>query len=336
MDKKKAIWIWGLLIALLLLMVFVEINPEKATDESLENKDDEIIYLSYEEEPVPQAPTIEASVQEALPELPVLAELPMDIEEPVLLPPQVGKLAIPSVIINKKPSPVMASRNADDLTQASEPYNPFALPVSDSKIETEQAQQQQDLTYKIFQGQRFNAVLTHAINSDLPGMVVAEVSQDTYGHHSKVPLLPKGSRLVGQYNSRVNVGDTRLYIVWQRAITPNGIDIMLGSPATDRLGQSGSTGYVDTHFWEIFGTSSLLSMMAVGASNLSQEQGEFSNQYQQGVTDALMDTSSTILRGRIQRKPTIHIPQGEIIHVVVAQDLDFSVIKNQQQHIPIF
>lgn len=328
MEHKKSIIIWGFLLILFLGMIFIEIKQDKNKDTSMTQ--DEVIYLSYDEEPLPHhEPRLESDALEPEP----ILDLP-----PIEVIPDLGRLAVTSVIINKKPSQVMTSVNTDPAFENTiqEPNMQFLQQRNEEVVPVSIAHQHQDLSYKIFQGHRFNAVLTHAIHSDLPGMVVAEISQDIYGYQSYMRLLPKGTRLIGSYNNRLTAGDTRLYIVWQRAITPEGLDIQLGSLGTDRLGQTGLTGAVDTHFWETFGTSSLLSVMAVGASNLSEDQGELSNQYQQGVTDALMDTSRTVLQGRIARKPTIHIAQGEIIHVVVAKDLDFGSVLKKAQHIPIF
>lgn len=308
MDKKKLIFMWASVLLICLVMIFIEIGDNH--DRDLQLNQDEMIYLSYDQEPdLMIDPTIAVEPD-------VLVPMPLN-DEIIIIEPDLGRLAVPSVLINKKLKTDIQTVTTDEMT-------------------IEQAQQQEDLAYKIFQGQRFSAVLTHAIHSDLPGMVVAEVSQNIYGYQSYIPLLPLGTRLVGNYTNRLNVGDTRLYISWQRAITPDGIDIQLDSIGSDRLGQTGLTGTVDSHFWEIFGTSSLLSVMAVGASNLSEEQGEFSNQYQQGVTDAMMDTSQTLLSERLARKPTIHIPQGAIIHVMVAKDLDFSAALKKTQVIPIF
>lgn len=307
MNHKKSVIVCCALLIIFLLIIFIEVDDGKNDDAS---NDEEILYLSYEEPPV--------MMQEPLPVIePIVEPIAEVLPAPII--PDLGRLAITSVMINKKITP---KEEVLETTQ-------------EVKI-TQKASQQKDLSYKILQGQRFSAVLTHAIHSDLPGIVVAELSQNVYGYQSYIPLLPTGTRLVGHYNSRLAIGDTRLYIVWQRAITPAGIDIQLDSAATDRLGQTGSTGVIDNHFWEIFGTSSLLSVMAVGASNLSPEQGEMSNQYQQGVTDALMDTSNTILNDRIKRRPTIHIPQGEIIHVMVEKDLDFSQVLKEVEQIPVF
>lgn len=323
MNKKKMLAVWGSLIIVFLIMIFIEMQPQ--TVQAVNEQDDEVIYLgALAHEPLIES--IPLSEPIALPVLP----------EATIAPPEVGRLGVTSVIINKKSATITPAQSmpADINVQSmQDPNLEFLQASAKGQVEMETAQQHVNLAYKIFQGQRFSAVLTHAINSDLPGMVVAEISQDTYGYHSREPLLPKGTRLIGAYNSRLQVGDQRLYIVWQRAITPLGVDIALGSPGSDRLGQAGLSGFVDSHFWQTFGTSSLLSVMAIGASNMSEAQGEDSNQYQQGVTDSLMDTSRMILRGRIQRKPTIHIPQGEIIHVMAAKDLDFHAVQNKTQDI---
>lgn len=298
MSKNKSILLVGCLALLFLAMIFIDGEDQKTQNQ----QEEEVIYLSYNQEP----PVSNDVVLKPVPQV-------------VAVNPNLGHLAIPSVIIHKKSSETLWVHHEEQATD---------------KVSI--AKQQDSLSYKVFQGHRFNAVLTHAINSDLPGMVVAEISQTVFGYQADIPLLPKGTRLIGHYTNELKVGDARLNIAWDRAITPNGIDIQLNSLATDRLGQTGLGGEVDNHFWSTFGTSVLLSSMAIGASNLSNDQGEFSNQYQQGVTNAFVDTSSTILENRLIRKPTIYIHQGEIIHVMVTQDLDFSKVLNSSKKIPVF
>lgn len=210
----------------------------------------------------------------------------------------------------------------------------FANQVASDKVQTVKAKFQGNTSYKIFQGKVIPAILETAINSDLPGMVRAIVQEDVYSETGEVVLLPKGTRLVGQYNSKVAVGQTRIYIIWSRALTPNNVDISLGSPNTNALGEAGMEGAVDTHFWKIFGNSILLSIIGaaaseVGAQNSNSAVGVYGNPYQTAVTQGILNSSNVVLQNNMNIQPTIHVNQGSIIKVFVARDLDFSGIRNQ-------
>lgn len=237
----------------------------------------------------------------------------------------------------KSPSLVYSADTNKDATKSDENTNTgnanlsFADQISNSKITIVKAKQQTQTNYKIFQGKVIPAILETAINSDLPGMVRALVNEDVYGETGNIVLLPKGTRLIGQYNSQIATGQTRVFIIWSRAITPNNIDIAIGSPNTNALGEAGMEGTVDTHFWKVFGTSMLLSVIGaaaseVGTRNSNSEIGVYGNPYQTAVTQGILNSSNSVLQNNVNIQPTIHVDQGSIIKVFVARDLDFSGI----------
>jgi len=222
-------------------------------------------------------------------------------------------------------APVNPAGNSTD------PNNGFAQQAANAAVVTVSAKQESQMDYKILQGKFISAVLETSINSDMPGMVRAIVSKDVYSDTGKLILLPRGTRLIGIYNSAVATGQTRVMVVWTRALTPQHLDIALGSPSADRLGQSGMEGTVDSHFWEIFGASALLSTLGATASNMnpgssSGTAGVSGNPYQLAVTQGMINASSDVLQQRINIKPTIRIEQGTVIQVFVARDLDFSKV----------
>lgn len=204
----------------------------------------------------------------------------------------------------------------------------FAQQVANAQVVTVKAKRDTNVDKKILQGKLIGAILESSINSDMPGMVRAVINKDVYSDTGRFVLLPRGTRLIGQYNSDVAVGQTRVMIMWTRAITPQHVDIALGSPSTDNLGQAGMGGSVDNHFWQIFGSSAMLSILGVAASNTSignaSEVGVFGNPYQLAVSQGLLNSSNNVLQNRINIQPTIHVPQGSPIQVFVARDLDFS------------
>jgi len=202
------------------------------------------------------------------------------------------------------------------------------------------AGQMGDRTYIMEQGKLIDAVLESAINSDHPGMLRALISEDIYGDSGDVVLLPRGSRLIGEYDAGVIRGQDRIFVLWQRAIRPDGIDIQLMSAGTDSLGRTGIEGRVDNHFWAMFGAASLLSLIGAGAANLGVHASDNANSiaaYREGVAKSFSEAGNNVLGDFVRIKPTIMVDQGERIKVFVSRDLYFDagiLNQNQAQLIP--
>lgn len=191
-----------------------------------------------------------------------------------------------------------------------------------------QARPAPDLTYRIIEGKIISAKLESALNSQLPGKIRAMVDQDIFSENGKTILIPRGSRLIGEYNTDVKNGQSRVFVAWPRLIRPDGIDIRLDSSSSDNLGRAGVAGAVETHFWRRFGTSALLSLIGIGASSGGDQATNpaFANAdlVRMGVLQSFGNTSAQILQQSINVKDTIMIDQGEPIKVFVAKDLDFA------------
>ncbi|MFC7051032.1 TrbI/VirB10 family protein [Emcibacter nanhaiensis] len=172
------------------------------------------------------------------------------------------------------------------------------------------------------QGTIIKGVLETAINSDLPGYVRAMVSEEVRGFDGSRVLIPRGSRLIGQYRSGLAVGQTRAFILWTRLLTPDGISINLGSPAADGTGQSGLGGDVNTHFFKRFGSAILMSIVGGFSAALGGDDADVVV----GVSQNAQSAASIALQQNIQIPPTITIDQGESIRVITARDVDFSAI----------
>jgi type IV secretion system protein VirB10 len=182
--------------------------------------------------------------------------------------------------------------------------------------------------YTIAEGEFIHATLETAINSDLPGMVRAVIKDPVYAYVGEQPLIPAGSRLIGQYFSMSSNGaaTTRLFIIWNRIITPDGISIIINSPGTDGLGQAGmEADAIDSHFLKIFGTASLLSIIGASAATNGvndYDQPNSANMYRQGISQAFQQSAQTVLNQNLNIKPTLHIYQGDDVNVFVAHDVD--------------
>ncbi len=171
----------------------------------------------------------------------------------------------------------------------------------------------------VTQGTLIPAVLETAINTDVPGYVRAVVSQDVRSFDGTRVLVPRSSRLIGQYQSGLQGGQKRAYVIWTRLIRPDGASVNLGSPAIGFDGTTGLAGEVDSHFFRRFGSAMLLSVIgglsAIGSGGASVILGG-AGQSAAGVA-AQQDS---------QIGPTVRVRQGEPIRVFTARDLDFSQV----------
>jgi type IV secretion system protein VirB10 len=199
-----------------------------------------------------------------------------------------------------------------------------------------------DLRKLILQGKIVQAVLETAIDSTFPGPLRAIVGRDVYAEAGSTVLIPKGSRLIGTYNADIVRGNARIFIVWNRLIRPDGVDIEIASPAVDRLGRIGLTGFVDNRYFEIFTGSVLTSAftigMAVAATKMTNAGEVTATQNTDGSTtqtgdpismatlDAVTnmgDTAQRVLGGLLDMRPLITVDQGTVVNVFVNRDLEF-------------
>ncbi|MDD3020672.1 MAG: type IV secretion system protein VirB10 [Alphaproteobacteria bacterium] len=203
----------------------------------------------------------------------------------------------------------------------------FAAAQANTDVDTAHAIKLQHPEMLIAQGTMIAGILETAIQSDLPGMLRAIVSEDIYGFDGTELLIPRGSRLIGRYKSGLVRGQVRVFVMWNRILRTDGVSINLGSYGTDDLGRSGLDGDLDTHFLERFGSSILLSMidtgMQIGANSLdNQNSSTVAIESGQDVSSA----AQVALQNSIAIPPTIHVDQGKRIKVFVSKDLDFSTI----------
>ncbi len=168
----------------------------------------------------------------------------------------------------------------------------------------------------VTQGTMIPAVLETAINTDVPGYVRAVVSQDVRSYDGSRILVPRSSRLVGQYQSGLQSGQRRAYVIWTTLIRPDGVSVQIASPATTFDGMTGLEGEVDSHFFQRFGSAMLLSVIG-GLTAIAS-----------GGTSVILgggqDAASTALQQDGQRPPTVRVRQGEPIRVFTSRHLDFS------------
>lgn len=194
----------------------------------------------------------------------------------------------------------------------------FASRLGGNPVETVSATRLANPGQTITQGTLIAATLETAIDSDLPGYARAIVSQDVLSFDGSHVLIPRSSRLVGQYKSGLSAGQTRTYVMWTRLIRPDGVSVALASPATDYAGQSGLGGEVDSHFLQRFGSATLLSVVG-GLGSLAGSSSSV-------VMSSGQSAASVAAQRDAQIPPTVHVAQGQPIRVFTARDLDFSPV----------
>lgn len=173
----------------------------------------------------------------------------------------------------------------------------------------------------VTQGTLIPAVLETAIDTDVPGYVRAVVSVDVRSFDGSRVLVPRSSRLIGQYKSGLQAGQKRAYVIWTRLIRPDGVSVNIASPAVGFSGETGLAGKVNTHFFERFGSAMLLSVVG-GLSAIGGNAGVIIAGGGQSAAAAAVGQSAQI-------GPTVRVRQGQPIRVFTARDLDFSRVSGE-------
>ncbi|NQY74397.1 MAG: conjugal transfer protein TrbI [Candidatus Margulisbacteria bacterium] len=183
--------------------------------------------------------------------------------------------------------------------------------------------------YEIKSGTVLPATMISGINSDLPGQLIAQVSQHIYdtamGHFI---LIPQGSKLIGYYDSHVAFGQKRVLIAWHRLIFPDASTLELGAmPGSDQSGYAGFNDKVNTHFWKIFGNAFLLSVMSAGFQ-MSQPENTDSQNPQSQISASMGQQFSQLgmemAKKNMVVQPTLEIRPGYRFNVMVNKDILFN------------
>ncbi|MEC7421764.1 MAG: TrbI/VirB10 family protein [Pseudomonadota bacterium] len=173
----------------------------------------------------------------------------------------------------------------------------------------------------VTQGTLIPAILETAIDTNVPGYVRAVVSQDVRSFDGTKVLVPRSSRLIGQYQSGLQNGQKRAYVIWTRLIRPDGASVNLASPAIGFDGTTGLAGKVSGNsFFKRFGSAMLLSVVGgVGSLATGGAAGVL-------IGGASSSAAATAAQQDGQRGPTVRVRQGEPIRSFTARDLDFSSV----------
>lgn len=250
--------------------------------------------------------------------------------------------------------PASGSRTTAGNTQTAVIQQPVGLSATDSQVDPNASDRDKEQFFnrsgrdewlspytreagrpcEIKTGTVIPGIMISGINSDLPGSLIAQVSQNVYdtatGHNL---LIPQGSKLYGTYDSRVVYGQSRVLVAWNRLNFPDGSAVTLGAmPGTDISGYAGYEDQVNNHYLRIFGSSLMMSMITGGASYAMDSTSNSSNDsnkttVQDSMAAALAaqmgQSTMSLLQKNLNIKPTLEIRPGYQFNVIVTKDVVF-------------
>ncbi len=279
----------------------------------------------------PAASPAEVPVPEPAQAVPPAIVVPEPIDES-------GAAVAPAPTINPYASPTMvfdasAAGNAVEAAAAEAVTAPVAAPASTGNSAADfasriggvggapaQASPMTNPSTTVTQGTLIPAILETAIDTDVPGFVRAVVSEDVRSFDGTRILVPRSSRLIGQYQSGLQGGQRRAFVIWTRLIRPDGASVNLASPAVGFDGTTGLEGDVNSNFFRRFGSALLLSVVDGLAAVAS------------GGASVVLGGGSSAAAAAIEQDgqigPTVRVRQGQPIRVFTSRDLDFSQVPN--------
>lgn len=228
------------------------------------------------------------------------------------------------------PLPLTAAQYAYPVTDREDDQNrqghkrAFLESSRDRDIYNAHALQNPHSPYQIMAGTVIAASLITGINSDLPGRVIAQVTENVYDSVSgRYLLIPQGSRLLGAYDSVVAYGQNRALIVWQRLILPDGSSIEVENlPATDAAGYAGLKDAVDHHTGRLLKGIALSTLLGVGTEfTFGRDESDIVAAIRGSAQDNTNRAGQRITERNLNIQPTITIRPGWPLRVIVQKDL---------------
>lgn len=341
-GPPTAVFVGAALLATVLLFWVLESRRRAALQPPVAERTSDLALAPRELPPLyvpPPPPPVAKPVPEVRPALPA----PLSATPPSVVQPQLRPQPVAAPVTAPAPPPTYASevpparRVASgpivvvDGTQAGSGAGPTpsspapgagASPTGPVRVRSSTLANR---SLTVAQGTLVPAVLETAFDSTRPGFARALVSRDVRGFDGTQVLIPRGSRLIGEYRSDTALGQKRALIIWNRLIRPDGVTIQLDSPAVDTLGRGGVAARVNSHFFERLTSALLSSSIDLGRTAVSAAVSG-------GVVLAVPGSTSSggPAMGSQQIVPTLRVPAGKSIRVFIAQDLEFAAAGKSQ------
>lgn len=274
--------------------------------------------------PIVSAPSVNPEEQRRLQEMEAarLSRLFAEAKTATREQPQGAPATIASRIAAGSFFPPNGSANAPDTTERREAF--LDQPV-DRRTASADRLADPPSPYVVQAGAVIPAALVTGIRSDLPGQITAQVTSHVYDSPTgRFLLIPQGSRLIGEYDSRVAFGQSRVLLVWTRLILPGGRSIILErQPGADEAGYAGLEDGVDHHWGRLFMAAGLATILNIGVELGADEDNEIARAIREGTQDTIGRAGDEIVRRQLSVPPTLTIRPGFPVRVMVTRDLVF-------------
>ena len=354
--NRKALFFLAGIVALLLMMAVWLFSRATASDDTVTKPRDETVVI-------PELPKDANMVSNA-----VAAE-PIELAEPtVVLPPQLPPPPPEEYMLSNTASssqspayprePTLAERRMMNSAGGdgagggsgsggvtSDPYLQSllaTLPANqnrDNRSESADATSAQFINHAdslLVRGTYIRCVLETRIITDIPGLTSCIVTEPVYSINGRRLLLPKGSKILGKYNSE-DPKIPRVSVIWDRITTPNGIDISMQSPGVDNLGGAGFPGQYDGHWASKLSSALLISLVSDAFKYAGEKYGPetesvtsggevITSPFQSNTAESVQNLARQAVARSASRPATVTINQGTIVNVYVAKDVDFTAV----------
>lgn len=177
--------------------------------------------------------------------------------------------------------------------------------------------------YVVQAGTVISAALVTGIKSDLPGQITAQVTEHVYDSPTGSQLLiPQGARLIGQYDSQVALGQSRVLLIWNRLIMPGGSSIVLERlQGADRQGFSGLEDEIDHHWGQLFKAAALSTLLGIRTELSTDDESDIARAIRENAQDRTSAIGQQIVRRQLNIQPTLTIRPGFPVRIIVNRDL---------------
>ncbi len=167
------------------------------------------------------------------------------------------------------------------------------------------------------------AALITGIRSDLPGQITAQVTQNVYDSPTgRILLIPQGARLIGEYDSQITAGQTRVLLAWDRLILPDGRSIVLDrEPGADAAGFAGLQDKVNQHWGGVLKSAMISTLLGVGTELATDNDSDLVRSLRLGTQDTINQAGQQIVQRQLNIQPTLTIRPGYPLRVIVTRDL---------------
>ena len=240
-------------------------------------------------------------------------------------PPEGDRQNMIGVGVGPGGTPMLPAGSSDPNLQGRK--QDFLSGGTDSRIYSTATLQMPKSPYQLMAGTVIPAALITGINSDLPGQIIATVTENVYDTVSgRFLLIPQGSRLLGQYDSQVAYGQRRVLLVWSRLLRPDGSSIVLERlPGVDPSGYAGVEDGVNWHWGRIFAGAALSTLLGVNAelvtANTAANSASIVIATRQSAQDTVNQVGQQITRKNLDLQPTLTARPGLPLRVIVNKDI---------------